>query len=775
LERVYQLGLLSRDAAFARGGFMGISFDAGPVAVGLSPNGDLAKFLTPGLNTVLHLGDTLKDIAAIPGAKLSDVPDGGISTSFAADREGAWDLGADVNVKLSFRPELSGVIRFTKTGPIATYLDGNGKTFDVAVPPNNVCVSIGFRVNLEVAGALAYSAGNFGVKANLTKDDVFLVLNHRCFPETTGVFDALGQAFSGFKLPFLPTSVAGLKENDLLEFEFIGKLSLGMGLTYGLGAVQLGGRSAGEISRSFGNDFAKAVVTAKPTVKAGAEFAVSYSHEDAFRFVFAREPRVGDNTVSLTIFRKDKASLQTKETLGVTVDAGLQFDFSSKVDQALDSAVNRLFENAGAAGNPQAADQLKQKLRTASRAAVKQLTTAINDGVGGLLKKASGTVQLQFLQEQAHVHTALFRLHFDLAAPGAMDGALRRATNGNIRDALAQPGVELEPGSMVEDAFIRRSSVGFQLFDLWKWNDLVEYVDQVDVVYAGKGMLRLIALEGVTHASGVVGHQSSCDVHFLAEAAEELEDSAVDKLKVSLHFVLLDRTAARIEETARLLRAFNDAAFEDPIAEIQRASSSGNIGVKTSCEFGGDAFRAFTADPYHGKKPGPMPHPNDARNYAQFADAVRRLSGQFLGFATYDEWAVFNRTAIDQEGGTRPPDRRQPGNLAVWPSNFVNVPNSQRDFMRFYSESGRHFMNLCEALAGLCDEIDEAETEAGFRTLLATLNGIVREDFPVDFIKATLLALINPAQRPLANVAAAMDGQILAVSFNVSQRQAAHA
>src|SRR4051794_31348776 len=211
---------------------MSIGFKAGPVAVDLGADGDLAKFLTPGLNTVLHLGDVLKDIQGTPDAKLSDVPEGGASSSFASDTEGSWDLGAAVNVKLSFRPALSGIIRFTKSGPIATYLDGNRKTFNIDVPPNQVCVSIGFRVTLEAGSEVGYSAGNFGVSGRLTKDDVFLVLNHRCFPETTGVFDALGQAFREFKLPFLPASAAALQENEILEFEFFGRLSLGMGATY---------------------------------------------------------------------------------------------------------------------------------------------------------------------------------------------------------------------------------------------------------------------------------------------------------------------------------------------------------------------------------------------------------------------------------------------------------------------------------------------------------------------------------------------------------------
>jgi hypothetical protein len=280
-------------------------------------------------------------------------------------------------------------------------------------------------------------------------------------------------------------------------------------------------------------------------------------------------------------------------------------------------------------------------------------------------------------------------------------------------------------------------------------------------------MLRLIALEGVTHESGVAGHESSCDLHFLAEADKKMEGSAIDRLAVSLHCALFDRTSGRVAETVRLLGALNDASMNGPARDVEQALASGKTGVKTSCAFSQDTFFAFRADPYKGGKPLPLPHSNDANNYAHFADAVKKLSGQFLGFSTYDDWATFNRVANDEQGSTMIPDRKHSGNIATWPSEFSNIADSRRDFMRYYSEAARHFMNMCESLAELCGDIDEAKTEVGYQALLKTLNGIVAHDVPVDFIKATLLALIGLAQRPARNVLSGVDGQTLTVSFEI--------
>jgi len=65
-------------------------------------------------------------------------------------------------------------------------------------------------VDLVVGGKFAYSAGNFGVKANLTREDTFRVTHHFCFPEQRLINDAIREAFARFKLPLLPQSIGRL-------------------------------------------------------------------------------------------------------------------------------------------------------------------------------------------------------------------------------------------------------------------------------------------------------------------------------------------------------------------------------------------------------------------------------------------------------------------------------------------------------------------------------------------------------------------------------------
>ena len=632
-----------------------------------------------------------------------------------------------------------------------------------------------FEVNLEAGGKFAYSGGNFGVKASLTHDDTFRVVHHCCFPETLAVHEAIRNAFERFKLPFIPQSIAALEQNDLLDFEFIGKLSLGAGLTYGFSPIQIGGRSAGDIDRSTRNPLIESGLAFSPTLQAAAEFAIRYEHEDAFRFVFAAEPSLGKGAVALTILRSDKSSRTTQETAGILIDPGLKFDFGSHAPKALAAAASRLVSHLDDEKRARAAALLERKFESGAQDAVAALASSITDAINSFYSSDSGHCEFKAVQQSVHTNAALFRLHFDLSEPEVLKNALGLAVQGEIADALAQKGVELEPGSLVENEFVRRCSFGFQMFDLWKWSDVLEYLDRVDVVYAGNGYLRFAAKEGVEQETGVVGHQSDCDVHFLAEARKKVSAEGASDVAVTLQFVLLDKKRDHASATMHLLAAIGGGSLETIQQSIHGAFDSGYSAVRTACVFGRDAFQRFKADPYNNGKPGPLPHAQDAQNYRRFVEAVTAVNGAFRGFANYDDWATFNRVANDREGQHANPDRRNPGNLRAWPERFNYISTSERDFVRFYSDSARCFMNLCEALQTLSAAVDETRTEAGFKALVNNLNGIVSHDVPVDFIKATLLALLKASESPVTDVQVKPDGKTLSVSFSASGIRAAHA
>ena len=266
---------------------MSISFKAGDVGVDLGPEGDLAKCLQPGLNKVLLFKDSLQAIMRIPDATIADIPAGSFRAGFSTDQEAKWAPGG-ANVTLSFRPELSGHVTFTNTGSLMTYLDGDENAFAVTVSDGRLYVTIAFLASIGIGGGASFSVGQFGVEANLSQDEPFTIGDHRCFPATVKVFDTLRQAFEGCTLSFRADGVPALGPDNLLDFQFLGKLGLGFCINYRFTGSLLGGRSAGEIGRRFENGIARVTLKAKPTFTAGASFAIQYDHEDAFRFVFRR-------------------------------------------------------------------------------------------------------------------------------------------------------------------------------------------------------------------------------------------------------------------------------------------------------------------------------------------------------------------------------------------------------------------------------------------------------------------------------------------------------
>lgn len=746
---------------------MGININAGDLSIGLAPEGDLAKLLQPGLDLILHFDERVKAICAVPETTLEHVPEGSISATFSLSKTATWNL-PEAAISLTCRPESTGTIRFTKSGTLFDYLDGDEKPFGLTVPDGSVYVTAEFQVSFEIAAGAAFSSQGFGVKGSLSHEDCFTIANHRCFPATCKVVDALREVFGRFTLPFQPKGVLALGDEDLLDFQFLGKLELGFGLTYGFEGALLCGRSAGEISRSFlNNKLATATLQASPSFAAAAKFAVTYDHEDAFRFVFGRLPGSGLDTTTLTIMRMDKSELATKFTAGITLSAGLEVDVKTDLKQAVGDALGHVSKNVDQADSGPVAEKLKEKLSGGGSAAFQKLVDAANGSVNALLGKASGKVGLELLHERATTNTALFQLTFDLSDQVSAEGAIRLALQGRIAEAATVPGVAMAPGSLMEREFRRRTAFTFQFFDLWKWQQAEEYIENVDIIYAGNNTLRWIATSGVTHSSGIVGHEASCDLFFRAEALEAASTGSVDNLSVALHFELVDKNRKDLKATAKAITALGTGGLEEAAAALAHLAAAPNPSVKTICIFPERAFGGLNVDDYIGKNPPPLPHQKDATNYAVFAAAVREVDGQWVGFASYADWATFNRAAVDGDESRMIPDRRNRGNVNHWPSAFAHPSeSSERIRCAFYSDSARAFMNVCEDLRQLHEHLDAASTEAAFKQFLKEMNDIVHE-VPPSFIKATLVALVRLMGLGVQDIAVKARDQAVDVSFRV--------
>ena len=366
------------------------SVKLGDSTIDLTAAGDLGGRLRPDLSALFRLSDELARAGSTP---LADLPPGVLETTFKTDQEAKWDLDG-VNLSLSFKPTATGSITITKAGELFSYNQGDdpGKKVSVTVPEGQVYISIGLKVGLAVSGAASFSSNGFGVKASVSDADEFDVINHKCFPATTAAAEAVPAAFRAFVLPFKASGVDGLNDSsDYIDFDFVGKLALGIGVNYGFSGLLLGGRSGGEIKASFENNkLGKAVLKAKPTFRASASFSVVYDHEDAFRVVVGRHrtEATGVNGASLYLFRTDRSRLATEFTAGVTLSANAKFDATPNIDNILEKAAKAAAAKLPADLQGAASSALSAGLKRAE-GKIDGFVNTINDKVNGLLQKAT--------------------------------------------------------------------------------------------------------------------------------------------------------------------------------------------------------------------------------------------------------------------------------------------------------------------------------------------------------------------------------------------------
>jgi hypothetical protein len=65
--------------------------------------------------------------------------------------------------------------------------------------------------------------------------------------------------------------------------------------------------------------------------------------------------------------------------------------------------------------------------------------------------------------------------------------------------------------------------------------------------------------------------------------------------------------------------------------------------------------------------------------------------------------------------------------------------------------------------------LDDVRTEEAFRSLLGSLNGIIKNDVPVDFIKAVLLGLITIACAPPSAVTTIIEKNTMRIKFAIAR------
>ena len=719
---------------------MPIKLDLGSIgAVEVAAKGDLSKYLKPGVDSLVTLSPL---VAHHPDSRIADVPPGSVSTNFSFSFAPSWKISQAVGITLSVKPTATCTLSIIQPGgTLFSYAVGeDAKDTPVKAPADSYYVGIALECSLAVDAGAKWSSGNLGVSGSISTSDQFKVANYYRVGSAVVLRDAISQAFSSFVLPFHADSIANLPAGDYVDFEFIGKLALGFGATYGFSGTFFGGRSHGEVSASFATPTGKEVISAKPSYQVGAGFKLQYTHDDAFRVVTGRTA----TGATLYLLRKDTSGFSTTESFGVTLSAGAKFQTDAATVKAeTQKAAQGFFSGSGGS-------TLGNKLAAVAGDATDEINTSVNK----LLAKGNGQkIALELTQSRSRENTALFVYNFDFSVgTGAYDVAM----GGDYATALTMPGVTLDPQSFVEQLYTRSAGLNLQFFDLLRFQDVVTYIQKTDITYLGSRTFQIRKTAGVKSISGLFGKEREADLYFIAQCRNVAQSTAVSDVDVRLNAIFTDRNnASAFDESMRTMAAFGlanvSSSIRDYIARHPKGTVQFTLDVDTA------ELSAIASDDYLNGKPPAEPHLRDKRNYEQFVQAVIAVIGPVdtvaqvfeQKFGKYEDWLAFNRAVNDPLGVNKPGDRLSQGNTngQHWPPNYPPADTLDRMKVQAYILAGQEFMNFCDSLKHLIADLPGVDTDEQYEEMFQAIAGMIRNEvaFPTYFLKPSMAALMSLA------------------------------
>jgi hypothetical protein len=451
---------------------MGINLKVGDVELAVASSADCVRLLEQQTSLaqdfVIQFQDSTNPV--LNGATIASLPDDKSELRFTINRKAMWRV-ANSQIWFSLKPSSAGLVSFTKTPP------STEKTGDEPPPTQ-------FHVSIRMAFTPESTTVDFAHGFNMAlAPEGRLISEHRqSLPGGTSVSSALQTAFSKLAFPFCAESILALESGDLLEFDFPGRLAAGMGLIHDLQSRHIGGRSVGDITRSFSNELALALLTASPAVRGSETFALPYSHQGVFLFRFTREKTSTANCATLSIFRSKEASAGHPR---IEFAPNAAYDFAAGAADVLSGALADLLRSTRESGSETVMSSLRQKISEAAPE-IAQLTRFINESVGTLLARTAGKTQLELILQAADRDKPLYELVFDLSDGDQSPVSLDRALEGAISRAVAFSTVVIGPQSFIENLFRARSGFSFEFFNLWEWETLPAYFDHIQIRYAGE-------------------------------------------------------------------------------------------------------------------------------------------------------------------------------------------------------------------------------------------------------------------------------------------------
>src|ERR1700691_602623 len=647
----------------------------------------------------------------------------------------------------------------TPTAKCSISIDTVSETFAVAMniestdPANTQNISAGptasiVYVNIDLDFSIQGSASGSGTVSGVgvagkASGSAAATLSF-CQPvaDSLSTLDAIKTAFQQLIFPLDPTCTNNMKTGTVAKVAFDGTINCELDVTYGLGDYKVSGPDLTSVQQSLGN----VVQLKSPSVEvdAGVKGSITYAHSDHFALILNKGSDTGAMLYLVRSSESD-AGVSIGITAGVTTTAASVTIDSTKLQSVTQNVTGR--------------SAIASQVASAASQPINSLTTSLNSKLSNWASDVSGNVGLTVGLSRQSGHTALFVFQIDLTKANLAEQSWAALVSGSVEQALSLQGFTLQQGSGVSDSLKRASTIQFQFFNFFSFQQVTDYFSSGYTELGKDGTIRILRDLGQEQQATTKQAMQQFRIYFEATATEgttgRISQAAVN-LCIELSEKGNSKYAMALANVVGFLpgsAAVNSA--QEGMVRFVSTAPSGTLDLKIT--FKSSAYQKLSCSAYSGNKPAPLPQQQDQDNWDAFQAATESLDQDlsFVGGISYGAWITFNRDCIDRVGSTITADRRQVGSVNAVPPSFYG-PYGPSGQVAYFLQASAGFMNLCDDLKTLAAGLSNVQGSTQWNDLLNFLTNIVTKDLFIDYAKPTGGALLALCSEGGAQVSSAL-------------------
>jgi len=618
-------------------------------------------------------------------------------------------------------------------------------TQNVSGGPGTDEVYVNIDLDFSIQGSVSGSGSISGVGvAGKASGSAAATLSF-CQPvsDSLSTFDAIKTAFQQLVFPLDPACANNMQIGTVAKVAFDGAINCELDVTYGLGDYKVAAPDLTSVQESLGN----IVQLKSPSfeVDAGVKGSITYSHTDHFALFVNR---ISNNVAMVYLVRssEDDAGVSLGIKAGITTTAASVTVDSSKLQSVTENITG------SSAISSQVASTASQPLNS--------LQTSLNGKLKNWASDTTGNVGLSAGLSRQSGHTALFVFRADLTKADLAKQSWAELVDGSVARALSLQGLVLEPGSGVADSLKRASTIQFQFFNFFSFQQVTDYFSNGYTELGKDGTIRIFRDLGQEQQATTKQALQQFRIYFEATATQGASGN-ISQTAVNLCIELSEKGNSKYATALANVIGFLPGSLAVNSAQegmIQFVSNkpSGTLDLKITLK--SSAYQKLSCSPYNGSTPPPLPQQQDRDNWGAFQGATEalQLDTSFVSSLNYKAWMIFNLDSYDQVGSTKTPDRRQLGNWKAIPPSFFAVYDGSDAQVAYFLQASQGFMNLCEQLKTLAAGIPGVQSSKQWNDMLNFLTSIGTKDIYIDYAKPTAGAFLELCSEGGAQVSTAL-------------------